>query len=111
MALTLGTPDKKVPGAEFVSIVDITFDSSYPAGGEVLTAADLGLNTIVTVLPSVAVDPDTVDNALVVAFDHTNSKILLFWGNNDGGADGPLVEVADTTNVAAYTARLIVYGV
>lgn len=111
MSLTIGTADKKVPGAEYVSIVDVTFDSSYPAGGEAVTAADFGLNTIRTVLPAVAVDPDTADNALVVAFDHTNSKILLFWANNDGGADGPLIEVADTTDVAAYTARLVVYGV
>lgn len=107
MALTVGTADRKVPGAEFVSIVDITFDDNYPAGGEAVTAATFGLNTIRTVLPSVAVDPDTVDNAVFVVFDATNSKLLAFTADADGG----LVECAAATDLAAYTASVVVFGV
>ncbi len=111
MSLTIGTPDKKVPGAEYVVIADVTFDSSYPAGGEAITAANFGLNTIRTILPAIAIDPDTVDNAVLIGFDATNSKLLAFWADYSNASDGVLIEVADTTSLAAYTAQLVVYGV
>jgi hypothetical protein len=56
------------------------------------------------------VDPDTVDNAFLSAFDAANSKILLFTHGTDAAANAPLKELADTGNVAAYTARVTAIG-
>ena len=111
MALTFTKVDHFVLGDREARVYDVTFDSSYPAGGEAVTPDDFGLrNSITAVLAAAARDPDTADNALVVDFDDTNDKLVLFWGDNNNASDGPLVEVPDTTNVAAYTARLVVIG-
>ncbi len=108
MALTLGTPSIKVPGAEYVSIVDITFDSSYPANGEAVTPATFGLRQISTILPALARDPDTADLAVLLVFDSAASKLVAFWV---GSVDGPLEEVPNTTDLSAYTASVVAYGV
>jgi len=50
---------------------DITFDSSYPVGGESLTASDLGLN----VVQFANATPQT---GYVFEYDYTNSKLQVF---------------------------------
>lgn len=72
------------------------FDSSYPTGGESLTASDLGLGSVVFVLA----EPKA---GYVFAYDYTNQKLLAYRGDNDAGADGPLVEVANGVNLSAVT--------
>lgn len=61
--------------------VTIAFDSSYPTGGESLTAADLGLKTI-----------DLLQiqskSGLVFEYDYTNSKILAYSQGVSVGAAG-----------------------
>jgi len=51
----------------------IDFDSSYPTGGESLTAADLGLRTFLT--GGVAIDPKS---GYTFEFDYTNAKVLVY---------------------------------
>lgn len=51
--------------------VQIAFDSSYPTGGESLTAADLGLKTI----DFISIQ---AKNGLVFEYDYTNFKVLAF---------------------------------
>ena len=50
---------------------DVTFDSSYPAGGESLTAANLGLHVAQFVNAS-------GPSGYTFPYDHTNSKLMAF---------------------------------
>ena len=78
--------------------VTVAFDSSYPTGGESLTAADLGLKTI---------DFINIESKSGVTFeyDYTNNKILAYVPGMTPGADGagslldcPLSGVGSTTS-------------
>ena len=110
MAVSVSIISTDVKGSERHVLADVTFDSSYSIGGEAVTAANFGLTVLKNVVPGPAVDPDTADNALVCAFDRTNVKLLLFYGDNNNAADGPLIEFPDTTTGAAFTSRVEAVG-
>lgn len=74
----------------------IAFDSSYPTGGESLTAADLGLDSILFA----RFEPTS---GYLFNYDLGNSKVLAWYSDSDGVADGPLAQVPDTTDLAALT--------
>jgi hypothetical protein len=61
--------------------VTIDFDSSYPTGGESLTAADLGMRTIL----DINIRPKS---GLVFEYDYTNSKVLAYTQGVAHGAAG-----------------------
>lgn len=84
-------------------IADVAFDSSYPTGGESLTAAMLGLSAIEFVIAEPAA-------GYTFEYDHANSKLLARWV--DTTVDGaPQAQVADTTNLSAVTGvRIIAFG-
>jgi hypothetical protein len=97
-------------GAHEVCVADVAFDSSYSIGGEAVTAAEFGFEREIThVFCNTARDPDTADNAFLLDWDDTNSKLILLYGNYDA-ADGALIEVPNTTDVSAYTARVVAIG-
>ncbi len=82
----------------FITYSTVAFDSSYPTGGEAITPNALGLGTIL-----MAYSPG---NYLGYAFswDNANSKLLAYYADYDAGADGPLIQVPDTTSLATLTA-------
>lgn len=91
MALTVSIRRRNVIGNRRETIADVTFDNSYPAGGESLTAADLGL----AVLDHVEAPVST--GGYVTAYDYANSKLLALQQTDPadaGGADVPLTEVS-----------------
>lgn len=71
MALTLTRIRGTIVGSKRVSVYDVDFDASYPAGGESLTAANLGLHAIDLVLAS-------PDSGLLFQYDYANSKLLAY---------------------------------
>lgn len=79
-------------------IVDILFDSSYPTGGETLTAATLGFTEVL------AMHIENTTGAVV-----RSSKYLKSTGKLLAYAPGDL-EVADTTDLSAVTIRAVVRG-
>lgn len=111
MAVTVTIIEKYSIGDRMEVIADVVFDSSYPAGGEAVTAANFGFDLeIKHIACGLARDPDTVDNAVALDYDSAAKKLVAFWGDNNNAADGPLVEVPDTTNLSAYTARVVAKG-
>ena len=115
MAVSTSLVTKFVIGDRQANIVDVTFDSSYPAGGEAVTAATLFLeNEITAIFGGVARDPDTHDNAFLCDYDASAKKLILFGGDNNNTADGPLIELSGMstpiTDASPYTARLLVIG-
>lgn len=101
VAVTYGP---EVPGNRKVVHGTVTFDSSYPTGGEAVSLADLGLNRL-DWLETLTTD------GYVPAWDGSVSapKIKLFWVDTtvDGAA---LAEVASTTDASAVVVRFRATG-
>lgn len=95
----------RAPGTERqMHVHKVTFDSSYPTGGEALTAADLDWSDAATnlvVLP--------LAGGYTLEYDATNAKLLAYWV--DTTVDGAkMSEVANTTNLSALIAYVISFG-
>jgi len=71
----------------------VTMDSSYPTGGEAVTAGQFKGGSFVRVLLSAST------TGIVPAFDATNKKVMAFWvdTSTDGAA---MAEVVNTTDIA-----------
>lgn len=78
-----------------MNLQKLAFDSSYPTGGEALTADDFGMQDIIAMI--------VLSNAgYVFEYDIANEKLKAFWV--DTTTDGsPLVEVVDTTDLSGVT--------
>lgn len=76
-------------------LVNLAFDSSYPTGGESLTAAQVGLSVIeyMNVLGG--------GNGYHYQYDTTNSKVKVY--------STAATEVANTTDLSALTAVKAVF--
>lgn len=66
----------------------ITFDDSYPTGGEAITAANFGFSSTIYVLEL------GKDDGLMFQFDRTNSTIMAYFPT--GGASSPTTVGAPT---------------
>jgi len=106
MAVAITQPAKQrrvnLNGGRTFDIFAVAFDSSYPTGGESLTAANLDLDSIELVLAPPS-------GGYVFQYDYTAHKLMAYYGNYDA-ADGPLIEVPDTTNLSTISTRILVIG-
>lgn len=84
------------------TVSTVAFDSSYPTGGEPLTAADLRLSRVAYADVTISTTATTTVNVAQLAYDTTNSKILAF--------DETPAEVANAANLAGYVAQIEAYG-
>ena len=96
MGLTLTTKTNTIFGNKRIMIVTADFDSSYPTGGEGLSADNLGLAAIELVVP-------TPKSGYVFEYDYSNSKLKAYYADYDAAADGALIEVAATTDLSGVT--------
>lgn len=83
----------------------VTFDSSYPANGEAVAVADLGLSRLdrLECRPSAGYIP-------VWDGSKTAPKIKVFWV--DTTTDGaPMAEVVAATDLSALAITVFAYGV
>lgn len=88
-----------VPGADRYTVTDVTFDSSYPTGGEPLTASDLGLTFVAHafVVPKVLGTGSTVG----CTYDIANAKLLAY---------AAAAQIANTTDLSAATFTVWAFG-
>ena len=105
MALTFSIVKKNVKGASREAIVDVTFDSSYPTGGESFTVSDVDpMATSALAFDFVDVSSRKVPASNDFYYDYTN-KLLMAFVITTG------VQVADTTDLSAAVCRCKVsYG-
>jgi hypothetical protein len=75
----------------------VAFDSSYPTGGESITAAKFGLGKIDFLIA-------TALSGYVFFWDGTNSKLMAYYADNNAAGDSALIQVPDTTDLSALTA-------
>lgn len=117
MALTVA-PVSAVPGPQYSQGIlrsqtfDITFDSSYLTGGELLDqTAVLGMPNVVTYFAEMGVTT-TATTAITVHFKPgtgtTTGKLLAYWGN--GGSASVIPEVTSTTDLSTFTVRVTFFG-
>lgn len=96
--------DMKVGDKQWREFI-VTFDSSYVTAGESLTAADLGGRVVYAVLPCGAFRNTDATLGIIVSYDHTNAKLVAYWGN--AGSVSGMPEVASTTDLSTYSGRII----
>lgn len=90
-----------------VALKTITFDNNYPTGGEPLTAADLGLGTVI--FCDVEPVPGSATTAYVTEYDYANSKVKVFTSN--GAAPAALLELgAASAALDTQIARVFAIG-
>jgi hypothetical protein len=112
MALTIGTqydfdaakssPQPAELGTKFV-FAQVTFDSSYAAGGLALTASDLGLDEVLAVY-------STVGSGYLFEYDKANAKLKALYADYDAGADGALIEAASSASLGSISTWVLAVG-
>lgn len=106
MALTVTLNKVYSIGDRKEVLATITFDSSYPTGGESLTASDLGLALELDYVSGGLARNGT--NAVSTVYDYTNSKLMAFQSTT--GAPNKLIEVANTSDLSSYAVKVRVVG-
>lgn len=91
--------DIAIGQTEHLYELKIAFDSSYPTGGETV---DVALNSRFS---RVNAQPTS---GYVFQFDPATQKLLAYYGDNNNAADGPLIQVPDTTDLSALTSVLAI---
>jgi hypothetical protein len=96
------TTGPEVPGSRKEVVGVITFDSSYPTGGEVVTLAELGLSRLDYLSVSAGI-------GYLPTWDGSTSspKVLLY---RQTAATGAFAEVPNTTDMSATTVRFLAVG-
>lgn len=78
-------------------VADITFDNSYPTGGESLAAADVGLSSI----EYVKAEQKGVASR-ICEYDYANSKLMLFTALS--------TQAANASDQSTIVVRALVVG-
>lgn len=98
-SVTLGP---EVPGNRKESRGTVTFDSSYPTGGEAVVVSDLGLTRLDWLSVSAG-------NGYLPVWDGstTSPKVLMY---RQSAATGALTEVPATTDLSATSIKFFAIG-
>ena len=116
MVLAITEIHRSVFGNKRVVTVDLDFDSSYPTAGEPLTPADLGIDAFDIVLMTPQSISNTADEDAAAdlghspTFDYTNNKVIMTYSDLNASADGPSIQVANTTDLTGVRVRAMVIG-
>ena len=106
MALTFGTVDRTKVQRRYFNFATVTWDATYPAGGEAVTASDFGLSRLDYL---VALDPA----GFIVQYIPSTGKIKAFYGDYNNASDGLLIEIAvgDTAILNGIVTTFLAIGV
>lgn len=109
MALGAITVSERVDIGGFARMDLLSFagDGSYPTGGTaafqaaVRTALGVGNLEVVGVIPQDCGGYNAI-------YDKAADKLKVYYGDNDNSADGPQVQVPNTTSLSGVTFRVLV---
>lgn len=94
MALTIAITRTERMGRMKYVTGTIAFDSSYPTGGESLTAANVNLN----VIKDLSAQPS---GGLIFSYDMTNKKLLAYQPTGGGGTNPTTLQAPKVSGGAA----------
>lgn len=110
MALAIANIDSQsedVFGRHVVRIVEVTFDDSYPAGGESFTPASVGMSSFSVVLVS-----NDVSAPYQVTYDYADELLVVNGVEQDADAatTDPFDEADDTADLTDVIVRIVCIG-
>ena len=108
MALTFAARDTLYRGPVTLIYVELTFDSSYAAGGETVNATDFGLTTILGVIPIITAGYD-VTYKKTTAATGTFQMFASLTPDTNSAVSAP-VESSAGRDLSALTIPCIVVG-
>ena len=88
-----------------LTVTLVTFDNSYPTGGEAIVAADLGLTTLREVISVMTVAP--LPFTSTVKWDRPNSKLFI---SVEDGTSGVNAEAGSASDQSAVIALVMAIG-
>ncbi|MCB7129662.1 MAG: hypothetical protein J3T61_09010 [Candidatus Brocadiales bacterium] len=88
-----------------ITVTKVTFDSSYPTGGEAIVAANLGLTTLREVLAVQTIAPVVAD--FTVRWDRANSKLFI---SEEDGTSGINAQAGSASDMSAIIALITAIG-
>lgn len=97
MALSVTVTNRNVAGNLRIHTGTMSFDSSYPTGGEPITPADVGFGSTIQ---DMQIRPLGAALGYNFSFDRVNLKVLAFRTDQ---VDDPEEEAPDTTNLSTLT--------
>jgi hypothetical protein len=111
MALTVTTVKKNVVGNQREWIGDITFDSSYPTGGELFEPSDVDpayakISQSVFFIVLCAINDATIADYRQVVYDQTNKKLQVFTAINTEAGNGTNQSAVNIRVLARYGAGI-----
>ena len=96
------TPSSTVFGNKRVSVAEVTFDNSYPTGGEALTATDLGLTSVDFAITTVVSATGAGVN-VANAFYEVDSDVVLVY-------DETPAQVANASDLSNVVVQVVAFG-
>lgn len=87
-----------------IAVTTVTGDSSYATGGYAITANQFGFSRITAIVP-------VGNTGYVPVWDSTNSKLKVFYVDNNAAADSALIEVPAATDLSAATFTVLAFGI
>lgn len=92
------------------TVYDITFDSSYPTGGEALVAKDVGLDIILAAVQAGGrlTTGAAMTTQFLLNYDPVTKKLQLFTSN--GAAAALLLEFTNTGDASTRIFRMLFWG-
>lgn len=110
MALTYSVQTPQLVGTKRVVRGTITFDSSYATGGETFATTAIGLGQLTGLTVEAGLGSSTTGYVPVWNRSTSAPKVLALMGDNNNAADGPLIEVASTTDLSALVCGFVAEG-
>lgn len=93
-------------GPLFADRISFAADGAYPTGGSAgfLALAQAKIGAAKNIIAVLAQDC----GGYMPAYDFTNDKLKVYYGDNNNASDAPAVEVPNATDLSAVTFNLVI---
>ena len=95
-------PATTVFGNKRVSVAEVTLDSSYPTGGESITATQLGLKSVDFAITTVKSATGAGVNVATAYYDNSTSKVLVY--------DETPAQAASEADLSNVVVQIVAFG-
>lgn len=107
MSVSVTYGDRGKNATQFSIPFTLTFDDSYPTGGETITAVNFGLDRFENI--SISQSKGYTFDAIIAAGGAT-ALIKAYYAEYSTSTDGVLIDVANETDLSAVSVTGVAYG-